>query len=124
MVQNASQLTSAATSTPRTKYFPIELYCANMLPNTTYDAYMDGVNVNAFCKPFGGGLGSPLTSGSGGKLVFQLHVSVTYKQAYLVNPGGGGTNGTAVSSARVLTLIDPFNRKSTFNLPIALQAGP
>jgi hypothetical protein len=123
MIQKAAQLTTPANSTPRTKYFPLELNCANMLPNTTYDAYMDGQLVNAFCKPFGGILGGPLTSNAGGRLTFQLMLSVIYKQQYLVNPGGG-SGAVSVASAKTLVLIDPFNNSSTFNLPISLQAGP
>jgi hypothetical protein len=122
MIQTASQLTTPAIGTPRTKYFPIELYCTNMLPNTTYDAYMDGQLVNAFCKPFGGKLGSSLTSGSNGKLTFQLHIGVTYNQDFLVNPAGGGT-AILIQGTKTIVLIDPFNNASTFNLPISLQAG-
>jgi hypothetical protein len=92
-----------------------------MLPNTVYDAYMDGAKVNAFCKPYGGALGGALKSGANGKLTFQLHLGVTYKQGYLVNPSGGGKN--LISSTKTITLIDPFNNSSAFSLPISLKSG-
>jgi hypothetical protein len=117
-----AQLTTPQTSNiSRTKYFPIEVSCSNMFPNTTYDAYADGQIINAFVKPFGGVLGGPLTANSSGKLTFQYHVGIPYNQSYLVNPNVSNTN--LVESSITLTLVDPYNRSSTKTIPLLFKSG-
>jgi hypothetical protein len=117
----SSQLTTPAKTINRTKYFPIELYCVNMIPNTTYDAYANGQLINAFCKPYGGNLGSPLTSNASGKLTIQYHASVQYKQQYIINPSVG--NNSLVQSSIVINLVDPFNNSSVVKIPLLLKSG-
>lgn len=117
----ADQLTTQATSIAKVKYFPIELYCSGMLPNTTYDAYANATLINAFCRPYGGRLGSPLTSNSSGALVFQYLSSVQYAQQYVVNPPV--SNNNLISSAITIHLVDPFNHSSTINIPLVLKSG-
>lgn len=116
-----SSLTSQATSVAKVKYFPIEIYCANLLPNTTYDAYANNQLINSFCKPWGGKLGSPLTANSSGKLLFQYMTSVQYEQTYLVNPSVANNN--LINTAITFSLVDPFNRASTISIPFILKSG-
>lgn len=118
--------TSPALTTPtstinRVKYFPIELHCTNMIPSTVYDAYANGVLINAFCKPYGGVLGAPLKSTVGGKLTFQYHAAVPYRQTYLVNPPT--SNNATVSTAITINLVDPFNNSSTVSIPLLFKSG-
>lgn len=113
--------TTPATTIPRQKYFPIEVYCAGMLPNTTYDLYLDGNLWNNYCKPYGGNLGAPLTSGSNGKLIIQMHVKVSYVQNYLAKPTL--PNNSITFKNHTITLIDPFNNSSTQTLSILVRAG-
>lgn len=117
----AADLTTPATSIPRTKYFPFELYCVGMIPNTVYDIYLDGILWNAYCKPFGGNLGSPLKAGANGKIKIQMHVAVKYSQQYLVKPNTSNTN--IMTKTHTVTLIDPFNNSSTMTIPIQLKSG-
>ena len=116
-----ASLTTPATTFPRTKYFPIELYLANMLPNTTYDAYVDGQLVNAFCRPFGGNLGSPLTSDVNGRLIVQYQVAVPYNQQFIVNPVASNTN--LVSAQKIISFVDPFGKTSSTVLPFILKSS-
>lgn len=120
MIVSPSALTVQANQIVRTKYFPIEFYLANMLPNTAYDAYIDGQLVNAFCKPFGGLLGDPLKSDSTGKLRVQLHYSVQFSQQFLTTPN---LNNKLIESSKTITFVDPFNRKSTANIPFLIKAS-
>jgi hypothetical protein len=111
-----SQLTTQATSIQKVKYFPIELYCANMLPNTTYDAYLGTQLINSYCKPYGKTLGAPLTSDATGKLRMQYMHSVPYNQSYLVNPSVQVSN--LISSNPTISLVDPFGNRSSVQLNI------
>lgn len=117
----AAQLTTQANSINRTKYFPIEFYCTNMLPNTTYNAYIDGILINAFCKPFGGKMGSPLTSDGTGKLLVVYMFSIPYVQSFLVNPNV--PNNNLIQFSKTVTFVDPFNRSSTVQFPFCVKSG-
>ena len=91
-----------------------------MMPNTTYNVYVDGQLVNAFCKPYGGKLGSPLTSDATGKLRAQFMFSVQYLQKYLVNPKA---NNNLISSSKTITFIDPYNQSSTASIPLLMKSA-
>jgi hypothetical protein len=117
---SSSTLTTQAKSINRVKYFPIEVYCANMLPNTTYDVYLGTQNVDAFCKPYGQKLGAPVTSDAGGKLRMQYMHSVPYNQVFLVNPSPGTSN--LISSTPTLTFVDPFGNRSSTQLNILMAS--
>ncbi len=121
MIVTAADLSTPAVSIPRVKYFPIELACAGMLPNTVYDIYLDGTPYNAYCKPFGGNLGSPLKSTAQGKLLIQMHVRVRYTQQMLVSHSLTDTN--IMTKVHTVTLIDPFNNSSVQTIPITLKSG-
>jgi hypothetical protein len=122
MAATNSQLTTPATSIQRVKYFPLEVSCSNMVPGATYDVYANGVNVDAFCKPYGGVLGAPLTANSSGKLTFQYHMAMPYQQSYVVQPMASPTTAL-VNAAMVLSMVDPFGNKSTINVPLTFKAG-
>ena len=119
-VVQPSALTTQATSIARVKYFPIEVYCANMIPNTTYDAYVNGQLVNAFCKPYAGKLINTLTSNAQGKLRFQYMMSVAYNQNFLVPPV---VNSNIINATQSINLVDPFGRSSTYKLPVMLRTA-
>jgi len=116
-----NDLTTSAASFPRQKYFAVPLKCVNCLPNTTYDIYLDGTPWNSYTKPFGGVLGSPLTSRSDGKLFLQVHMRTKYIQNYLVAPTLANTN--IMQKTHTITLVDPFNNSSTITIPVTLKAG-
>jgi hypothetical protein len=117
---SADQLTSASRGLSKTKYFPIELFCSNMLPNTNYDVFYDGIQVNEFCKPFGGNLGDALTSSSDGKLTTIFFLSVQYNQQYL-----SGTNSMdkLIKSKKVIEFRSPQGVSSITYLPMLIKSG-
>lgn len=116
-----AQLNIQAQNIVKTKYFPIELSCSNMIPNAQYNAFVGSTNVNDLCKPYGGKLGQQIVASATGKVIFQFMVAVQYNQQYLVNPIAD--ENSLVNGSLILTLIDPFNRSSTVNIPVLLKAG-
>lgn len=116
----SSQLTTQATSINRVKYFPIELYCTNMLPNTKYDAYLGTQLIDAFCKPYGGTLGAPLLSDSTGKLRLQFMHAVPFKQSFLVNPSTKTSN--LINANPTISFVDPFGNRSTIQINIVMAS--
>lgn len=116
------RLTTPATSIPRVKYWPLEVYCCNCLPNTNYDAYANNVNINAFCKPYGGKLGQQLQANSSGRLLFQYMMAIPYNQNYVVQPSVNAASAM-VSSVMNISLVDPFGNQSTVAIPMALKSG-
>ncbi len=115
-----SELTTPVSVIQKTKYFPAEIFVANMLPNTVYDAYVGGQLVNAFCKPWGGNLGSPIKSDQTGKVRFQYMMSVNFNRQFHMPPTA---NNALIESTVTITLIDPFNRSSSANIPVLFKAS-
>ena len=117
---DSNQLTTQATSIQRVKYFPVELFCTNMMPNSPYDIYVDDVLVNDFCKPYGGNLGDDLISDANGKLRIQWMFSINYNQNYLSNQN----NSTGVvNSTKTIRFVDPHGRESLTYMPILMKAS-
>jgi hypothetical protein len=110
-MSDPASLSTPARSIAKVKYFPVELYCTNLIPNTQYNIFANNINVNQFCKPFGGKLGSPLVSNSSGMLIIQYMAAAPYIQQYLVNPSS--SNGSISPTKTTITLVDPFNNSST-----------
>lgn len=102
----------------RTKYFPIEIFCTNMRPNTTYDAYFDGVLVNAFCKPWGGDLGAALTSDDNGRLMVLFLFSIQYYQQFLMVQN---VDKNTVNASKVFELRSPTGTSSITYIPMVLK---
>lgn len=120
---SSAQLTTPATKLGRTKYHPVELYCTNMIPGTQYNAYYDGVLVNAFCKPFGGNLGDNLLSSAQGKLTILFLMSISYNPKYLVVPTNtNNSNSNIYVQNKQFQLIDAFGRSSITYIPTVLKA--
>lgn len=122
---SSDQITTPTTRVQRTRYVPLEMVCTNMVPNTTYNVYFQSILVNAFCKPFGGNLGAPLVSDSNGRLVFQFHMAMQYRQNYLVAPGNPHvvTNKSNITTQpKTLHLIDAFGNSSKTFIPMVIKA--
>ena len=116
----ATTLNTQATSVRRIKYFRVPIYCANMIPNVTYTAAINGINIGPYCKPKGGVLGGPLTSDSTGKLQFTYLLSIPYNTTFLTNP----SNTTGIlNQSKVITMTDPFGRISITYLPITMKSN-
>lgn len=116
----SSNLTIPATRIEKVRYFPIELRCVGMFPNTTYDFYVDGVLMNAFCKPFGKNLGAPMIAGQDGTLLVQYHMSLAYNQQYLQNKVD--ENGY-VAQNKMFEFRDPNGNSSVTYYPVRLKAS-
>lgn len=119
---SSDALTTPATNIIKTQYFNVELRCVNMVPNTQYDAYVDGAKVNAFCKPFGGNLGDPLLSGPDGTLVLQYHMGISYVQKYVTKPNTP-LQPQLVNKPKMITFVDPKGRMSTTYLPVTMKVS-
>jgi len=118
VTQTSDALTTPTSQITKTRYFSIEITCAGMVPQTQYNAYVDGVLVNAFCKPFGGNLGDPLIAGTNGQLVLQYLMGVPYNQKYVTTP----TSTTdLINKPLMITFVDPKGRASTTYLPVILK---
>lgn len=117
---SSTQLTSPATAIGKIKYFPVELSCSNMLPSSPHDVYFEGVQVNAFCKPFGGNLGDPIISNEMGQLHILFLMSVQYNQQYLVSHT---TQDNLVSMKKTLEFRDSTGQSSVSYIPMMIKAG-
>lgn len=118
---NSEQLTTPNVgSIGRTKYFPMEIFCTNMKPNTTYDAYFDGVLVNAFCKPWGGDLGASLTSDVNGRLMILFLFSIQYYQQFLMVQT---SDKNMISASKVFELRSPTGSSSITYIPMVLKTS-
>lgn len=113
-------LTTQVTKVDKTKYFPVELYCTNMVPGTKYNVFYDGINVNGFCKPFGGNLGDSLISDQTGRLIVLFLVSMQYKTQYLV---AQTPNANILSITKKIELVNAQGTSSITYLPLVLKAG-
>jgi len=113
-------LTNPLSKIAKTRYFSVELQCMDMIPNTQYDMYVDGIKMNAFCKPFGGNLGDPLIAGLNGKLLIQYHMAIPYNNQYLtVKPDEKGYK----AKNQMIELRDPNGISSFTYLPIRMKAN-
>jgi len=120
ILQSSDALTVQASAIQKTKYFPVELHCIDMLPETAYDMYVDGVLQNAFCRPFGGDLGDPLLAGKDGKLTVQWLMAIPYQTQYTtVKPDVSGF----LSKSQIIEFRDPNGLSSFTHLPIRLKAS-
>lgn len=115
----ADSLVTPAQKIQKSRYFSIELQCVDMIPNTTYDMYVDGVLMNAFCKPYGKNLGDPMIAGQDGKLLVQYHMSIQYNQQYLMTKAD--TNGYLAKTQQI-EFRDPSGKSSITYLPIRMKA--
>ena len=111
-------LTTSTTKVLKTRYFSIELQCVSMVPNTQYDIYVEGVLMNAFCKPYGKNLGDPLISGPDGRLLVQYLMSIPYNQQYLTIKAD--VSGYMAKS-QMIEFRDPSGRSSVTYIPIRMK---
>lgn len=113
-----TSLTTSAQRIKKIRYFSVELQCVSMLPNTQYNFYVDGVMMDAFCRPFGKNLGDPMIAGEDGKLLVQYHMGIPFDQQYLttkVDEGG------YMSKTKQFEFRDPSGNSSTTYYPIRLK---
>lgn len=113
-------LSTPTTQVTRIKYFTIPIYLANMLPNVTYTATVNGTNIGPWCKPEGGVLGGPLTSDVTGKLRLTYMMSIPYNKTYLTNPR---INIGILNQQKTIVFTDPLGGTSISYLPITLKSN-
>jgi hypothetical protein len=102
----------------KTRCFPIELSCSDMPINTQYDVYMDGVKINAFCKPYGKNLGGDIISDANGKIMVLLLLDIPYDANYLTTQN---TTEGYYTQAKIIEFRDPSGKSSKLQLPINLK---
>lgn len=86
-----------------------------MLTNTTYQFFLNGINMGWACKPFGGILGGPLTSDNFGKLSFILLHDQRHSTGYIT------TNMNVVQSYLKCELRPPSGPSGFFYMPLYLK---
>lgn len=118
MTLDANALTTSAKSIKKVRCFPIELSCSDMTINTQYDVYMDGIKINAFCKPYGKNLGDPIISDMNGKAMVLLLLDIQYDANYLT---AQNTNNGYYTQSKIIEFRDPTGRSSRIQLPINLK---
>lgn len=116
----ASTLSQSAGTTTRVKYFIVPIKLTNMIPNATYQAAVNGINIGAWCKPQGGQLGDPLLSDATGKLILSYMYSIPYRTTYLTNPN---INAGLLNNLKTITFTDPLGGVSISYLPTTLKSN-
>jgi hypothetical protein len=115
-----STLTTAAQKITKVRYFPVEIQATSMRPLATYDFFVDGVNMNAFVKPFGGDLGDPITADLNGKILIQYHMAIPYNQQYLTS---GVPQDGYIQKSKQLQFVDANGQTAITYLPIRVKAA-
>lgn len=113
-----TSLSTVTKKITKVRYFSVELSCMGMIPETNYDFFVDGVNMNSFCRPFGKNLGDPIIAGKDGKVLIQYHMSIPYDQQYLttkIDEGG------YMAKSKLFELRDPNGNSSVTYYPIRLK---
>lgn len=73
---------STSGDTVRSKAFQVPISATGLKPNTNYDFFLDGIQYNWAVKPWGGTLGSQLTSDEFGTLDFYFLYDFQYEGNY------------------------------------------
>ena len=68
--------------TARAKAFSVPANVFGLKPLTNYDFYLDGIQYNWACQPFGKGLGDTITSDDSGKVRFNFLYEFQYEGNY------------------------------------------
>lgn len=113
-----TSLITAAQKIKKVRYFSVELQCVNMLPNTQYSFYVDGVMMDAFCRPFGKNLGDPMIAGEDGKLLVQYHMGIPFDQQYLTSKVD---ESGYMAKTKMFEFRDPSGNASVTYYPIRLK---
>lgn len=111
-------LTTRTNKISRKKCFVIDLYFVSMLSNTKYDVFLDGINVNAFCKPFGKNLGDSLISSSTGIISANLLMDIEYDNNYASLNAG---DNVMINKSKLLEVVSPSGVRTGFEIPIILK---
>ena len=110
-----SLLTTQTSVITKTRCFPIEIAAKGLYPITVYNVVLDGINVNAFIKPYGKNLGAPLISDSKGQIKALLLFNIDYNENFLTN---NNVNQSVLNRNKVLEFIDPNGNSSITYMPI------
>ncbi|HYT43391.1 MAG TPA: hypothetical protein VEP90_13720 [Methylomirabilota bacterium] len=113
-------LTSATSKVQKVRYFSIEVVATSMKPLTQYNMFVDGVLMNAFCKPFGLPLGAPMVADSTGKLIVQYHMSIPYNQTYLTAKVDKGIG--YILKTKQIQFVDPNGTTATTYIPVRIKS--
>lgn len=112
-----SVLTTPRNQQVRSKAFSIPVKLVSLLSNTVYTFYVNGINMNWACKPFGGTLGANLVSNSQGK----LHFKFIFDQQHLTGYINNNANNNPVSTRLTCTVQGPAGNTATFYIPMHLK---
>lgn len=111
-------LTSQTNKIRKTKCYPLEIVATSLFPSTKYDLYCDGVNMNAFAKPYGGNLGDPIVSDVTGQVKILFLFNIDYNQNYIQN---ATLNNSTLNKNKTIELHDPSGRVVYSYLPVLMK---
>jgi hypothetical protein len=107
-------LTTQSSKVVKHRCFPIEIAAKGLAPKTNYNAFFDGVNVNAFIKPYGKNLGTQIISDAKGQIKALFLMNINYNENFITNTQ---TTAKSITRNRVLTLVDPNGNATTSYIP-------
>jgi hypothetical protein len=108
-------LTTPASKVVKTKCYPMEIFGTGLSPNTKYDLHYDGINMNAFCKPYGKNLGDQIMSDEQGQCKVLFLMNIEYNLSYITNTK---TDNTIINRKKIIELINPNGGTSTSTVNI------
>lgn len=110
-------LKDSGQPTPRSKTFAIPITVKSLKLNTIYSFFINGVNMNWACKPFGGTLGGNILSDNTGTVNFQF----LHDQQHLQGLMATGTSNDILLSRLKAELRGPTNDSTFFYIPVHLK---
>lgn len=106
-----------STSFSKVQAFAIPQNLVGLKPNSPFDFFVNGVNMNWATQPFGGELGDQLISDAKGNLTFTWHLEQQYFHSYAIN--GLNTANTYLT----LEMRGKDNISSFFYIPVSLRGS-
>ena len=113
-----NNLSTIINTITKTKCFPMEILATGMVPGTVYTVTVSGVNVGAFCKPFGGNLGDPLISDISGRCQFLWLLNIDYNGNMISN---STLNIQTINKNLVMLFTDPGGNSNEVYIPVLMK---
>lgn len=110
-------LRDAGQPVARSKVASVPISVTSLRPNTVYSFLVNGINMNWACKPFGGTLGSNISSDSTGTVNFQFLHDQRHMQGLM---GTGVVSNTIVTQLKA-QLVDGANNSTFFYIPVHMK---
>ena len=107
-------LTTPAQKIVKQRCFPMEIAAKGLVPLTKYNAFLDGINVNAFVKPYGKNLGDQITSDNKGQVKLLFLMNIAYNENFITT----NSNQVTLNRNKVFELKDPNGVSTISYIPV------